>query len=105
MDNDQLHTLATEMLISIVRKILFAVGSILLTHGWLTQGQVDYFTTANIIEYVAGIVLIGITLFWQYAKIKFNRTTQEVASNAPADVPLQAVQKQVLATSSTVTSL
>ena len=105
MDNEQLHTFALEFVVSLLRKIIFSAGAFLLGHNILTQGQIDRFTTDDILAYLGGLVLIGISIAWQWAKIKFNRKTAYVASDTPAEVTVAQAQKEVLKTTNFVSSV
>jgi hypothetical protein len=94
-----------QMLVSLLRKGLFALGTVLIRQGWLTQQNVDGLLTYEVLYYLAGFILIAGTILGQYMKHRFTQKTLEKAVNSPPGTPVEVVKTEVLATESLVTRL
>jgi len=100
------NDLLKQMLVSFLRKILFALGSYLVTRGWLTQDLSNTLLgDSNLWALAGGLIVIG-TLVWQWAKVRFNVTALKVATQSnPQTTSVEEVKATVPKIQSLTTSL
>lgn len=97
--------LLKQMLVSFLRKALFAIGTYLVTRGWLTQDLANSMLGDSFLWATAGAIIVAGSLLWQYMKIKFNVNVAKEAIKAPSTATLSDVKEKVLETKSLTTSL
>jgi hypothetical protein len=74
-------TAARALLASLVRHVLTAIGTALVTRGWVDQGAVDgYMATA--VEMVVGVLLAGGSLAWGQVRAYLSHTRWQRAWDA-----------------------
>ena len=76
-----------------VRKALFAIGTLLEAYGVFTHDQVEGITTQAVLFFLTGLIIQGITLFWQYAKKRFDERVlrKAVQIGPPADTKREVI--------------
>lgn len=90
---------------SLLRKVFFALGLILIRKGYLTQDTVDSLLRYEYLYYLAGFIMTVGSLFGQWMKIRFNDKALKEGIKAPAGTPVSVVKNEVLAKESLVTRL
>lgn len=55
-----------------VRKLMTMLGTVLVSHGFISEDQSAGIITTQNVEYVVGFLFIVAPIVWSYLKVKFN---------------------------------
>ena len=101
-----------QFIASFVRKALFSIGALLEGYGVFTHDQVEGITATAVVLFLTGLIVQGISVFWQHAKINFNLLSlvKALKKEAPVDTPkevakaIEVVKAEVAAAPTTTVS-
>lgn len=86
-----------DFLVSMLRKVLFAVGLELAHRGWVTTEQANGLTSIGLLEFLASAIFTGGVIVWQNRKSWFNVVFPRAALRAdPKLQNIAAVKAEVL---------
>jgi hypothetical protein len=97
--------LAKQMLVSLVRKALFTLGSYLLARGWITPEISQSIIGDSFVWYVVGLLMVVGAVAWQWLKIRFNNLALKTAVRADPGTTVSEVKAEVAAAPTLTTSL
>jgi hypothetical protein len=94
-----------QFIASLVRKLLAIAGTSLVSHGWITSEQSAGLSSAVVVEFVVGALLIFGSSLWTWAKIKFNVHVIREARAADNNTPIAEITGDTLKKESLISSV
>ena len=85
-----------QFLASLVRYVLFAIGGWMESHGIISHNQAEGFSSLEVAATLGGAILLGLPVWWAWAKANFNLLFQRALHRAEPSQTIASVKAEVL---------